>query len=115
VVYLEVVMKAASFVAGFGIGAAVALLFAPRSGNETREAILEKAEEGRQYAERRAQELHDRAQELRDQATDAVERGTEVFNRQKKAVTSAVRAAKDTYVRESQTNGSSSTLDPLIS
>jgi gas vesicle protein len=101
-------MKASSFVAGFGIGAAVALLFAPRSGNETRQAIADKAEEGRQYAERRAQEL-------RDQATDAVERGTEVVNRQKKAVTSAVRVAKDTYVRESQTDGSSSTQDPLIS
>jgi gas vesicle protein len=108
-------MKASSFVAGFGIGAAVAMLFAPRSGSETRQAISDKAEEGRRYAERRAQELRDQAQELRDQANNAVERGTEVVNRQKKAVTSAVRAAKDTYVRETQSNGSSSTLDPLIS
>jgi gas vesicle protein len=108
-------MKAASFVAGFGIGAAVALLFAPHSGNETRQAISDKAEEGRQYAERRAQELRDRAGELRDQANEAVERGTQAVNRQKKAVTSAVQAAKETYVRESQTNGSSSAPDPLIS
>jgi gas vesicle protein len=107
-------MKAVSFVAGFGIGAAVALLFAPRSGNETREAILDKAEEGRQYAERRAHELRDRAQELRDQANEAVERGTEAVNRQKKAVTSAVQAAKDTYIREAQTDAPNNP-NPLIS
>ena len=36
------------FLAGLGMGAILALLFAPRSGKETREYIAGKAEEGRQ-------------------------------------------------------------------
>ena len=37
------------FLAGLGIGAVIALLFAPRSGKETRDMIVQKAEEGRDF------------------------------------------------------------------
>ena len=92
-------MKASSFIVGMGVGAAVALLFAPRSGDETREIISDKVEEGRRYAK-------DRAQEFRNRANDTVEQGKKVVARQTKAVAAAAGAAKDTYTRESQSESS---------
>jgi gas vesicle protein len=91
-------MKASSFIVGMGVGAAVALLFAPRSGDETREILSDKVEEGRRYAK-------NRALELRDRANDTVEQGKKVVARQAKAVAAAAEAAQDTYVAKSQTNG----------
>ena len=41
------VSKLAYFLVGGGIGAVVALLFAPRSGRETREIIAQRANESR--------------------------------------------------------------------
>jgi len=94
-------MKLSSFLAGIGVGATVALLFAPKSGDETREMLSEKAEEGRRYAAARVQDLRDQAQDLRDQANDVAERGKKAVARQADAVTAAAHAAKDTYKRES--------------
>ena len=88
-------MKVTSFVIGLGVGAAVAMLCAPRSGEETRQALGQRAERGRRFVE-------DRANESRDTANDLAGRGRELVNRQKSAVTSAAQAAKDNYVRESQ-------------
>jgi len=48
--------KLAYFLAGMGLGAVVALLFAPRSGKETREFISTKAGEGREYLTQKAEE-----------------------------------------------------------
>ena len=40
-------MRLSSFIVGIGVGAGVALLLAPRSGDETREILTDKVEEGR--------------------------------------------------------------------
>lgn len=99
-------MKFTSFVIGMGAGAAIAMLFAPRSGDETRAMLGEKAREGRRFAEQRAREIRDmagdKAAQLRDMASDAAERGKDVVNRQKNAVSAAVQAGKETYTREAQ-------------
>ncbi|MGH9738783.1 MAG: YtxH domain-containing protein [Candidatus Acidiferrales bacterium] len=92
-------MKFTSFITGLGVGAAVAMLFAPKSGDEMREFLSESAEDGRRYAK-------ERGRELRAAANDVVDRGREVVSRQKDAVTAAAHAAKDTYNRESQTGTS---------
>ena len=42
------------FLAGLGVGAAVGVLYAPRSGDETREVLRSKAEEGREKVRREA-------------------------------------------------------------
>ena len=42
------------FLAGLGLGALAGVLYAPRSGNETREVLRARAEEGRDYVRNRA-------------------------------------------------------------
>src|SRR5437763_3865179 len=78
------------FLAGLGVGAVVGVLYAPRSGNETRQAIREKAEEGREYME-------SRAREARGQASDWVDRGREVLNAQRDQFKSAYEAGRQAY------------------
>ena len=48
------------FVAGLGIGAVAGVLYAPRSGSETREALRSRAEEGRDYVRNRGARLANR-------------------------------------------------------
>ena len=65
-----------AFIAGAAVGAAVALLFAPASGSETRA-----------YVNRRAREA-------RDRAAQAAEQGREMFNRQRDQFTTAFDRAR---------------------
>src|ERR1700735_3424831 len=85
--------KISFFLVGLGIGALVGILFAPKSGEETREFLSQKADEGREYAQRKAQELRERAEDL-------VERGKNVATRQKDTISAAVDAGLDAYQRE---------------
>jgi gas vesicle protein len=78
------------FLAGLGIGAAVGILYAPQSGNETREILMAKAEEGREYVRKRARDA-------RDQAGEWAQRGKEVINTQKEQIRSAVEAGRQAY------------------
>src|ERR1700737_623474 len=55
--------KVTYFLVGLGVGALVGILFAPKSGEETRELLSKKADEGRDYAQRKARERIDRAQQ----------------------------------------------------
>lgn len=50
--------------AGVGIGAAIGILLAPRSGSETRELISSKAHEGTDYVRRTAMDTADRAKQV---------------------------------------------------
>jgi gas vesicle protein len=81
------------FLVGLGIGALVGLLYAPKSGDETRDYLSKKADEGRDYAQKKARELRERAEDL-------LERSKEIMTRQKDALSSAVDAGKETYKRE---------------
>ena len=87
--------KVSFFIVGLGVGALIGILFAPKSGKETREYLSNKAEEGKEYAQRKARELRERAEDL-------IERSNEIMSRQKDAVSSAVEAGKETYRRESK-------------
>jgi len=69
-------------------------LFAPKSGEETRELLTQKADEGRDYAQRKARELRERADEL-------IERGKDVAGRKKDSISAAVEAGREAYLRES--------------
>lgn len=63
------------FLMGFGLGLIGGVLFAPKSGAETRDMIGSKANDSVDYVKRQTQEL-------RDTAMDMVERGKDVVNRQ---------------------------------
>ena len=81
------------FLAGLGIGAVIALLFAPRSGKETRDMIVEKAEEGRDF-------VKTKTEEIRKQAEDAVEKGKDLVSKQKELLSAALEAGKQAYQDE---------------
>lgn len=85
--------KVSYFLVGLGVGALLGILFAPKSGEETREFLAKKAEEGREYAQKKARELRERAEDL-------IERGKEVATRQKDSLTAAVEAGREAYQRE---------------
>jgi gas vesicle protein len=87
--------KVSSFLIGLGIGAIIGVLFAPHSGEETRDYLAAKADEGRDYAQKKARELRERAEDL-------LERSKEIMGRQKEAISSAVEAGRDTYKREAK-------------
>lgn len=68
-----------SFVLGAITGAAVALLMAPATGEETRRILGEKAREGRQRAEDAARQGRDFVDRSRSTVISAVERGREAY------------------------------------
>jgi gas vesicle protein len=73
------------FLAGLGIGALVGILYAPKSGRETREDIVATAKDGTEYVRVRAREVAGQASELvergKGQAAQYAQRGKEVVER----------------------------------
>ena len=82
--------KVAFFLAGMGIGAVIALLFAPKSGRETRDYIAHKAEESKDY-------LAARSKDLRKQAEETVEKAKDLVTKQKEQLSAALEAGKSAY------------------
>jgi len=60
------------FLGGLGIGAILALLFAPQSGKQTRDLIVQKAEEGKDY-------VTTKGRDVVRQAGGMVEKGKETL------------------------------------
>ncbi|MBI2688859.1 MAG: YtxH domain-containing protein [Acidobacteria bacterium] len=83
------------FCLGLGIGVAVGILFAPKSGEETRQLLRSKADESKDYLRRKSEELKDSAAELADKSKLAIQR-------QKEQLAAAVDAGRQAY-RESIT------------
>jgi gas vesicle protein len=69
-------MNVGCFLVGVGVGAVVALLLAPRTGEETRKLIAKKAEEGKDY-------VASKGKEFREQAEELVEKGKELVTKQR--------------------------------
>ena len=68
-----------AFLIGAVSGAAVALLYAPATGRETREFIGEKAREGRERAAEAAEKGRQVVKEGREALASAIERGREAY------------------------------------
>jgi gas vesicle protein len=85
--------KVSYFLVGLGVGALVGVLFAPKSGEDTRRFLSDKADEGKDYAQRKARELRERADEL-------VERSKDVASKKRDSISKAVDAGRDAYERE---------------
>jgi gas vesicle protein len=82
--------KFSFFFLGLGLGVAVGVLFAPKSGEETRELIRDKANESKDYLRRRGEEF-------RETANEYVDRGKTALNRQRENLSAAVEAGKHAY------------------
>jgi gas vesicle protein len=70
-----------AFLAGAVSGAAVALLFAPAAGEETRQFLTDKARESRERALQAAREGKETLKRQRDQITTAIDRGREAYSK----------------------------------
>jgi gas vesicle protein len=68
-----------AFLLGAVSGAAVALLFAPATGEDTREYLGQKAREGRERAAEAAQKGRQAVQDGRETLATAIERGREAY------------------------------------
>ena len=78
------------FIAGLGLGVIAGVLYAPRPGNETRDALRSKAEQGRDF-------MRERARQAREQAGEWADRGREVLQQQKEQFRPAFEAGKQAY------------------
>jgi len=85
--------KALFFILGAFIGAATALLLAPRSGEETRKYLAFKAREGADY-------LAKQSRDLADKASGVVEKSREYLDQQKDQIAAAFEAGKQAYREE---------------
>jgi gas vesicle protein len=97
------------FIVGLGVGVAVGMLMAPRSGEETRQILRSKADEGAEFLKTKADESKEfvrrRSTELRESASDLIDRSKDAISRQKEQLAMAVEAGKQAY-RESVDEGS---------
>ncbi len=87
--------KALYFVLGAAIGAATALLLAPRSGIETRKLIMSKAREG-------ADVVTTRAKAVAVKTSEYVERGKEILQQQRDQLGAAIEAGRRAYKEEKE-------------
>ena len=89
------------FLLGLGIGVAAGLLWAPRSGEETRAFLADKAGEGADYLKSRAQDgteyVRQRTDDIKQSANDLYERGRSSVSQQKDNLSAAVEAGKQAY------------------
>ncbi len=83
----DVATKIIFFLSGLGIGATLALLLAPQSGEETQEWMAEQGRKGLDQAKAKGRELRRRAQDLVDEGkakvAEALEAGAEAFQKEK--------------------------------
>src|SRR4051812_40391219 len=89
--------KLGYFFLGLGLGAALGMLFAPQSGEETRRLIKDKAEEGVDILKRKGADIQ-------ETAAEAIERGKQNLQRRKETLAAAVDAGRQAYREASTTD-----------
>src|SRR3954452_18207802 len=87
----------ANFFLGLGIGVGIGMLFAPKSGEETRDLLMSKADEGKEF-------LKKQSAGLRDSANDLLDKGREAVGRQKDNLNEAIEAGKQAYREKVEPN-----------
>ena len=75
-----------NFLLGFGIGVTVGVLFAPKSGSETRQYLADKANQSSDY-------LAQQGQQLKDSASDLLDRGKQAVMSQKERISNILDTA----------------------
>ena len=93
--------KLVYFLAGGCVGAAVALLFAPKTGEETREYLGGKARYGAEMLERKVsagrEMIQEKTHEVSSAITETIEKGKETVAKQKEQINQAIESGKKAY------------------
>jgi len=74
------------FLAGAVLGSAVALLYAPKSGKETRELINKKTGEGKVALTETGKEVYEKGREIYDKGKQIADDAAELFERGRRLV-----------------------------
>ena len=92
------------FLVGGFVGASVALLFSPKSGEQTREFLEDKYKEGTDRLSETARQGKERVSErslaMAGRLTENINKGKEILKQQKEQVSAAIDAGKDAYETE---------------
>ena len=79
-----------AFLLGLGVGVGIGMLFAPKSGSETREILKNKANEGSEF-------LKQRSSEFKQTAAEWVDKGRDAMSRQRENLSDAMEAGRQAY------------------
>jgi len=94
------------FLMGLGIGAAVGILYAPKSGADARGFLRSNADEGAKYAKQNGADAialtKHKADELKKSAEDTIDQGKEAIMTPLANLSSAVEAGKKAYQEASK-------------
>lgn len=126
--------KLTYFLVGGFVGAAVALLFAPKSGDETRSYLENKYRESADRLAQRAAEkkdhlregaeklvekargsadaLREKSREVAEKVGQGIDKGRETLNRQKETLARAVEAGRQAYQEEKRNLGAEGGEEP---
>lgn len=91
-----------SFIAGAAVGATAALLFAPRSGRETRQKIAEFGYEMKDKISELPEQIKSHAAPLVNKGKEIVEKGKHYVDDQKRILSAAVEAGKEAMKHEKE-------------
>jgi gas vesicle protein len=91
-----------SFLVGALSGAALAILFAPRSGRETRELLGDKLRETTERGRRVGEKALERGRESAEDAARYLERQRDALDKRRDRLASAVEAGRQAYRDEKE-------------
>lgn len=86
-------MGVIAFLSGAALGAVAAILYAPKSGEETRTAI-------RGYARRTEEEVLEKAKEVRKDISHSVDEAKRFLKETEATIAAALAAAKEAFKKE---------------
>ena len=89
----NIISKGNYLLVGIGVGSLIGVLFAPKSGAQTREYLAKKANKAKRFARMQARHFRNRAE-------DAVEFGMETISQTKEQIATAIDAGREAYNRE---------------
>jgi gas vesicle protein len=72
------------FLIGVAVGASVALLYAPKSGKETRDYIARKTREGRDLVTETSRDIYEKGTDLYERGREIADEAAEIFERGRK-------------------------------
>mgnify|MGYP000913143242 CR=1 FL=1 len=87
-----------SFLAGAALGAGLALLYAPKSGRETRDQISDLTDDA-------VDRIKEYAKEAQDKIKTALEEGKETLKEKKSILSSAIEAGREAILKEKEKMG----------